>query len=82
MPALPDVPLSLVLSVATAVAEMSTESSIIDLLYDMLDQQPGSVYILERIVEAWESKNERGMMNLISEGNENYSSLPALVHTY
>ncbi|KAM6530467.1 hypothetical protein FALCPG4_008595 [Fusarium falciforme] len=39
---------------------MSTESSIIDLLYDMLDQQPGNVYILERIIEAWESKNERG----------------------
>lgn len=63
MPALPDVRLSLVLSVATAIAEMSTESSIIDLLYDMLDQQPGNVYILERIIEAWESKNERGMMN-------------------
>lgn len=62
MPALPDVPLSLVLSVGTAVVEMSTESSIIDLLYDMLDQQPGNVYILERIIEAWESKNERGMM--------------------
>jgi ABC-type transport system involved in Fe-S cluster assembly fused permease/ATPase subunit len=63
VPALPDVRLSLVLSVATAIAEMSTESSIIDLLYDMLDQQPGNVYILERIIEAWESKNERGMMN-------------------
>lgn len=63
MPAPPDVRLSLVLSVATAVVEMSTESSIIDLLYDMLDQQPGNVYILERIVEAWEAKNERGMMN-------------------
>lgn len=63
MPALPGVPLSLVLSVATAVAEMSTEPSIIDLLYDMLDQQPGNVYILERIIEAWESKNEKGTMN-------------------
>ncbi|KAI8717010.1 hypothetical protein NCS52_00996200 [Fusarium sp. LHS14.1] len=37
---------------------MSTEPSIIDVLYDRLDQQPGSVYILERIIEAWESRQE------------------------
>lgn len=60
MPAPPDGPLSLGL---LAVAEMSTEPSIIDILYDMLDEQPDSVYIHERIIEAWESKNETGMMN-------------------
>ncbi|KAJ4318362.1 hypothetical protein N0V84_006871 [Fusarium piperis] len=38
---------------------MSTEPSIIDLLYDMLDQQPASVYVHERIIEAWEAKDER-----------------------
>ncbi|RSL57972.1 hypothetical protein CEP53_006294 [Fusarium sp. AF-6] len=37
---------------------MSTEPSIVDILYDMLDEQPTNVYIHERIIEAWESKNE------------------------
>ncbi|EEU38877.1 uncharacterized protein NECHADRAFT_83214 [Fusarium vanettenii 77-13-4] len=45
---------------------MSTEPSIIDLLYDMLDQQPGNVYILERIIEAWESKNEKDPDNAVA----------------
>ena len=39
---------------------MANETTVIDLLYDLLEQQPTNVYIWERIVEAWNAKNERG----------------------
>ena len=39
---------------------MANDPTIIDLLYDLLDQQPTNVYIWERIIEAWEAEDEKG----------------------
>ncbi|KAM5359499.1 hypothetical protein ACJZ2D_014434 [Fusarium nematophilum] len=45
---------------------MPTEPSIIDVLYDMLDQQPANVYLHERIIEAWEARNEQDTARVVA----------------
>ena len=39
---------------------MANDTTVIDLLYDLLEQQPKNLYVWERIIEAWEARNERG----------------------
>ena len=43
-------------------ADMASDQTVIDLLYDLLEQQPTNVYVWERLIEAWEAENERGTL--------------------
>jgi len=49
-------------AVHTIIADMANDPTVIELLYDLLEQQPTNVYVWERIIEAWDAKNERGTL--------------------
>jgi hypothetical protein len=54
---------TLVEAVHTIIADMANDpTAVIELLYDLLEQQPISVYVWERIIEAWDARNERGTL--------------------
>ena len=54
---------------------MANDPTVIDLLYDLLEQQPTNLYIWERIIEAWEARNERGTLRRSSESPEMKESM-------